>query len=74
MKYVIRIFLAMTLFAFCWVAVGYIDLVATAKGPRWYVQLDIARDIGPPPWTYGAPLGGGPLTVGPAPPTPVTGQ
>ncbi|HEY8001728.1 MAG TPA: hypothetical protein VID76_07315 [Solirubrobacterales bacterium] len=51
--------------------IAYMDLVATAKGPRWYVQLDIARDIGPPPWTYGAPLAGTPLTVGPAPPTPV---
>lgn len=51
--------------------VAYMDLVATAKGPRWYVQLDVGRDIGPPPWTYGAPLEGEPLTVGPAPPTPV---
>jgi hypothetical protein len=51
--------------------VSYLDLVATAKGPRWYVQLDINREIGPPPWTYGAPLEGTPLTVGPAPPKPV---
>ena len=51
--------------------VAYMDLVATAKGPRWYVQLDINRDIGPPPWTYGAPLEGTPLTVGPGPPKPV---
>jgi hypothetical protein len=51
--------------------VSYVDLVATAKGPRWYVQLDIDRDIGPPPWTYGAPLTGTPLTVGPGPPQPV---
>ena len=36
-----------------------------AKGPRWYVQLDINRDIGPPPWTYGAPLDGAPVTAGP---------
>jgi hypothetical protein len=51
--------------------VAYMDLVATAKGPRWYVQLDINRAIGPPPWTYGAPLEGEPLTVGPGPPHPV---
>ncbi len=51
--------------------VSYMDLVATAQGPRWYVQLDINRDIGPPPWTYGAPLEGSPLTVGPGPPKPV---
>jgi hypothetical protein len=51
--------------------VAYMDLVATSKGPRWYVQLDISRDIGPPPWTYGAPLGGESLTVGPGPPKPV---
>ena len=31
--------------------ISYMDLVATEKGPRWYVQLDINRDIGPPPWT-----------------------
>ncbi len=48
--------------------VAYIDLVATAEGPRWYVQLDISRDIGPPPWTYGAPLEGRPLEAGPGPP------
>jgi hypothetical protein len=51
--------------------IGYMDLVATAKGPRWYVQLDINRDIGPPPWTYGAPLEGEPLVAGAAPPKPV---
>jgi hypothetical protein len=51
--------------------VRYMDLVATAKGPRWYVQLDTGRDVGPPPWTYGAPLDGEPLTVGPGPPKPV---
>jgi hypothetical protein len=51
--------------------IRYMDLVATAKGPRWYVQLDINRDIGPPPWTYGAPLEGMPLTVGPPEPQPV---
>ena len=49
------------------------DLVATAKGPRWYVQLDIDRDIGPPPWTYGAPLEGAPVTAGGAPPKPIGG-
>ena len=51
--------------------IAYMDLVATAKGPRWYVQLDINREIGPPPWTYGAPLEGSPLAVGPAPPKPI---
>ena len=50
----------------------YMDLVATAKGPRWYVQLDPSRDVGPPPWTYGASLDGEPpLTPGPPPPKPV---
>ena len=29
------------------------------------------RDVGPPPWTYGAPLDGGPIEVGPGPPKPV---
>jgi hypothetical protein len=53
--------------------VSYMDLVATAKGPRWYVQLDIARDIGPPPWTYQAPLEGAPVVAGGAPPQPVGG-
>ncbi len=51
--------------------IRYMDLIATEDGPRWYVQLDISRDIGPPPWTYGAPLEGSPLTVGGAPPEPV---
>jgi hypothetical protein len=51
--------------------VAYMDLVATERGPRWYVQLDINRDIGPPPWTYGAPLAGVPVTPGGAPPVPV---
>jgi hypothetical protein len=51
--------------------IDYMDLVATAKGPRWYVQLDISKDVGPPPWTYGAPLEGTPLTVGPGPRKPV---
>jgi hypothetical protein len=51
--------------------IRFIDLVATARGPRWYVQLDVDRPIGPPPWTYGAPLEGPPLTAGPPPPTPI---
>ena len=51
--------------------ISYMDLVATANGPRWYVQLDINKDIGPPPWTYGAPLDGRPLETGVGPPTPV---
>jgi len=53
--------------------VSFMDLVATAKGPRWYVQLDIDRDIGQPPWTYQAPLEGAPVTAGGAPPQPVGG-
>ena len=53
--------------------VSYMDLVATAKGPRWYVQLDIARPIGPPPWTYLAPLEGAPVSAGGGPPVPVGG-
>ena len=48
--------------------VRYMELVATEDGPRWYVQLDINKDIGPPPWTYGAPLDGDPIEVGGAPP------
>ena len=51
--------------------ISYMDLVATEDGPRWYVQLDINRNIGPPPWTYGAPLEGEPLEVGGGPPKPV---
>ena len=47
------------------------DVVATRDGPRWYVQLDTSRDVGPPPWTYGAPIAGGPIEVGPGPPKPV---
>jgi len=48
------------------------DLVATARGPRWYVQLDILNhDPGPPPWTYGAPLDGTPLAAGVGKPTPI---
>ena len=51
--------------------VGYMDLVATERGPRWDVQLDTAVTDVDPPWTYGAPLEGIPLTVGPGEPTPV---
>jgi hypothetical protein len=47
--------------------IGSIDLVATEDGPRWYVQIDIFRTDVDPPWTYGAPLEGKPLEVGPAP-------
>ena len=52
--------------------IGYMELVATEDGPRWYVQLDINRTDVPPTWTYGAPLEGTPLTVGGAPPKPVS--
>jgi hypothetical protein len=47
------------------------DLVATASGPRWYVQIDTAAAAVPPPWTYSAPLEGTPVTAGGAPPQPV---
>ena len=53
--------------------IGYMELVATAEGPRWYVQLDTARADVDPPWTYGAPLDGEPLTAGGAPPKPAAG-
>jgi hypothetical protein len=54
--------------------IGYMELVATRDGPEWYVQLDINRTDVPPPWTYGAPLDGAPLTVGGAPPKPIVRQ
>ena len=48
--------------------VGYMELVATEEGPRWYVQLDTSKTDVSPPWTYGAPLSGTPLEPGgPAP-------
>lgn len=53
--------------------IRYMDLVATRRGPRWYVQIDTATTNEPPPWTYGAPLEGTPLEVGGAPPTPIEG-
>lgn len=52
--------------------IGYMELVATADGPRWYVQLDTSKTDVPPPWTYGAPLSGTPLDVGPGPPVPLS--
>lgn len=52
--------------------VGSMDLVATRKGPRWYVQLDITRTDVDPPWTYAAPLSGEPVTAGGAPPKPIS--
>jgi hypothetical protein len=51
--------------------IRYMDLVATRKGPEWYVQLDIDRTDVDPPWTYGAPISGEPVTAGPAPPKPI---
>jgi hypothetical protein len=53
--------------------IGYMDLIATRDGPRWYVQLDINRTDVDPPWTYGAPLEGEPIEVGGAPPKPIDG-
>ena len=51
--------------------VGYMELIATERGPRWYVQLDTALTDVNPPWTYGAPLEGTPLSVGPGEPKPL---
>ena len=51
--------------------IASIELVATADGPSWYVQLDPSKTDVSPPWTYGAPLEGAPLAAGPAPPVPV---
>ena len=48
--------------------IGYMELIATERGPRWYVQLDTSVTDVDPPWTYGAPLEGSPLTVGPGEP------
>jgi hypothetical protein len=53
--------------------IGSMELVATADGPQWYVQVDIFLTDVDPPWTYGAPLEGKPLSVGGAPPEPVSG-
>jgi hypothetical protein len=53
--------------------VGSMDLVATADGPRWYVQLDITRTDVRPPWAYAAPIEGAPVTAGGAPPKPIEG-
>jgi hypothetical protein len=51
--------------------IGYMDLVATSKGPQWYVQLDIDRTDVDPPWTYTAPIAGEPVTAGGGPPKPI---
>jgi hypothetical protein len=50
--------------------IGSVELVATRDGPEWYVQIDPSRTDASPPWTYGAPLAGRPLTAGGAPPEP----
>lgn len=50
--------------------IGYMDLVATRGGPRWYIQFDTSTDVSPP-WTYGAPLEGAPVEAGGAPPKPI---
>ena len=52
--------------------IGYMDLVATRKGPRWYVQLDIDRTDVNPPWTYSAPIEGTPVTPAGSPPKPIS--
>ena len=50
----------------------YMELVATARRARaGTCSSTSTADIGPPPWTYGAPLAGAPMTAGPAPPKPV---
>jgi hypothetical protein len=51
--------------------ISFIELVQTKDGPRWYIQLDINKDIGSPPWTYGAGLDGTDLQEGVAPPKPI---
>jgi hypothetical protein len=53
--------------------IGYMDLIATSNGPRWYIQLDIDRTDVSPPWTYTAPLEGESVTAGGAPPKPIDG-
>jgi hypothetical protein len=52
--------------------IQYMELVATDSGPEWYVQLVSTNPRIDPPWTYGAPLEGAPLSVGGAPPKPVS--
>ncbi len=47
---------------------AYFELVATAKGPEWYGQLDIDVTEVSPPWTYRAPLSGLSVTAGGGPP------
>jgi hypothetical protein len=54
--------------------VSYFDLVATQRGPKWYVQLDAAEVDFPPPWTYGADIDTGHIVEGPPPPEPIVGQ
>ncbi len=54
-------------------AIGSMDLVATADGPRWYVRLDVTRADVSPPWTYAAPIDGAPVTTGGGPPQPIDG-
>ena len=52
--------------------VRYMELVATADGPRWHVQLVSTDPRISPPWTYQAPLSGPPpLEVGGGRPTPI---
>jgi hypothetical protein len=51
--------------------ISYMELVQTKDGPQWYIQLDINKDIGSPPWTYGVPLDGRVLQEGVAPPKPI---
>jgi hypothetical protein len=53
--------------------VQYIDLVATADGPRWFIQLDRSHSGAGPPWTYSAPLIGYPVRPGGPPPEPIEG-
>jgi hypothetical protein len=48
--------------------VRYMDLVATEKGPRWYVQLVSDDPKLDPPWTYTADFEGDLLETGGAEP------
>lgn len=51
--------------------VAYMDLVSTAEGAYWYVQIDINATDEPPPWTYTAPIEANSVSPGGAPPQPI---
>ena len=47
---------------------AFVEIVQTEIGPEWYVQLVSDNPDLPPPWSFGAPLDLGGLTVGGSPP------